>query len=151
MFTRFYNSHSHAVYMDTWKTKRHTFCLMLLIRLSLFFSMWQKEDCSSDRILSKRELLESLMPALKGLVLGTSQPWPNNFLSYIQQAIRIMKWFQWFYLILVFLVYPRQLLCVPPWGSLHYTQDCTPSKNVIWSRFFYKWIQIPGPFSISNI
>lgn len=34
----------------------------------------EKEDCSSDRILSKRELLESLMPALKGLVLGTSQP-----------------------------------------------------------------------------
>ncbi|KAL3530680.1 hypothetical protein ACH5RR_010002 [Cinchona calisaya] len=32
------------------------------------------EDCASDRILSKRELLENLMPALKGLVLGTSQP-----------------------------------------------------------------------------
>ncbi|CAH9075065.1 unnamed protein product [Cuscuta europaea] len=28
-------------------------------------------DCSSDRILSKRELLEALMPALKGLVLGS--------------------------------------------------------------------------------
>ncbi|KAK1373663.1 E3 UFM1-protein ligase 1-like [Heracleum sosnowskyi] len=34
----------------------------------------EKEDCSSDRILSKRELLESLIPALKGLVLGTPQP-----------------------------------------------------------------------------
>ncbi|KAL1818915.1 hypothetical protein ACET3Z_013784 [Daucus carota] len=33
----------------------------------------EEEDCSSDRILSKRELLESLMSALKGLVLGTSQ------------------------------------------------------------------------------
>ncbi|GAB4824343.1 hypothetical protein Ancab_007231 [Ancistrocladus abbreviatus] len=31
------------------------------------------EDCTSDRIMTKRELLESLMPALKGLVLGTSQ------------------------------------------------------------------------------
>ncbi|KAM7496638.1 hypothetical protein LguiA_021052 [Lonicera macranthoides] len=32
-----------------------------------------EEDCTSERILSKRELLESLMPALKGLVLRTSQ------------------------------------------------------------------------------
>ncbi|XP_050371357.1 E3 UFM1-protein ligase 1 homolog isoform X2 [Argentina anserina] len=34
-----------------------------------------EEDCSSDRILSKRELLENQMPELKGLVLrtGTSQ------------------------------------------------------------------------------
>ncbi|KAH7560925.1 hypothetical protein ACOSQ2_016840 [Xanthoceras sorbifolium] len=32
-----------------------------------------EQDCSSDRILSKRELLENLMPALKGLVLGTTQ------------------------------------------------------------------------------
>ncbi|CAK9143983.1 unnamed protein product [Ilex paraguariensis] len=32
-----------------------------------------EEDCTSDRILSKREILESLMPALKGLVLSTSQ------------------------------------------------------------------------------
>ncbi|PRQ33862.1 putative E3 UFM1-protein ligase 1 [Rosa chinensis] len=34
-----------------------------------------EEDCTSDRILSKRELLENQMPALKGLVLrtGTSQ------------------------------------------------------------------------------
>ncbi|XAR59030.1 hypothetical protein NMG60_11014646 [Bertholletia excelsa] len=31
------------------------------------------EDCTSDRILSKRELLQGLMPALKGLVLGPSQ------------------------------------------------------------------------------
>ncbi|KAL8129896.1 hypothetical protein V2J09_019051 [Rumex salicifolius] len=34
----------------------------------------EEDDCSSDRIMSKRELLESLMPALKGLVLGTPQP-----------------------------------------------------------------------------
>ncbi|PQQ11320.1 E3 UFM1-protein ligase 1 homolog isoform X1 [Prunus yedoensis var. nudiflora] len=32
------------------------------------------EDCTSDRILSKRELLENQMTALKGLVLGTSKP-----------------------------------------------------------------------------
>ncbi|KAK3206163.1 hypothetical protein Dsin_020209 [Dipteronia sinensis] len=32
-----------------------------------------EQDCSSDRILSKRELLENLMPALKGIVLSTSQ------------------------------------------------------------------------------
>ncbi|XP_060170255.1 E3 UFM1-protein ligase 1 homolog [Lycium barbarum] len=32
-----------------------------------------EEDCTSDRILSKKEQLEELMPALKGLVLGTSQ------------------------------------------------------------------------------
>nr|XP_016507058.1 PREDICTED: E3 UFM1-protein ligase 1 homolog [Nicotiana tabacum] len=32
-----------------------------------------EEDCSFDRILTKRELLEELMPALKGLVLSTSQ------------------------------------------------------------------------------
>ncbi|CAN6559679.1 unnamed protein product [Malus baccata var. baccata] len=32
-----------------------------------------EEDCSSDRILSKRELLETQMPALKGLVLRNSQ------------------------------------------------------------------------------
>ncbi|KAM5583840.1 hypothetical protein ABKV19_003626 [Rosa sericea] len=34
-----------------------------------------EEDCTSDRILTKRELLENQMPALKGLVLrtGTSQ------------------------------------------------------------------------------
>ncbi|KAH9661231.1 E3 UFM1-protein ligase 1-like [Citrus sinensis] len=32
-----------------------------------------EQDCSSDRILSKREHLENLMPALKGLVLGSSQ------------------------------------------------------------------------------
>ncbi|XP_034221127.1 E3 UFM1-protein ligase 1 homolog isoform X2 [Prunus dulcis] len=31
------------------------------------------EDCTSDRILSKRELLENQMTALKGLVLGTSK------------------------------------------------------------------------------
>ncbi|KDP44170.1 hypothetical protein JCGZ_05637 [Jatropha curcas] len=32
-----------------------------------------EEDCTSDRILTKREFLEDLMPSLKGLVLGTSQ------------------------------------------------------------------------------
>ncbi|XP_070043962.1 E3 UFM1-protein ligase 1 homolog isoform X2 [Nicotiana tomentosiformis] len=32
-----------------------------------------EEDCASDRILTKRELLEELIPALKGLVLSTSQ------------------------------------------------------------------------------
>ncbi|KAG8387771.1 hypothetical protein BUALT_Bualt02G0055900 [Buddleja alternifolia] len=32
-----------------------------------------EEDCTSDRILSKRELLEGSMPALKSLVLGSSQ------------------------------------------------------------------------------
>lgn len=32
-----------------------------------------EEDCTSDRILTKRELLESQMPALKGLVLTASQ------------------------------------------------------------------------------
>ncbi|XP_050141225.1 E3 UFM1-protein ligase 1 homolog [Malus sylvestris] len=32
-----------------------------------------EEDCTSDRILSKRELLETQMPALKGLVLRNSQ------------------------------------------------------------------------------
>ncbi|KAL2899168.1 E3 UFM1-protein ligase 1-like protein [Bienertia sinuspersici] len=32
------------------------------------------DDCSSDRITTKKELLESLMPTLKGLVLGTSPP-----------------------------------------------------------------------------
>ncbi|XWS28894.1 hypothetical protein CRYUN_Cryun25bG0111000 [Craigia yunnanensis] len=31
-----------------------------------------EQDCSSDRILSKKELLESQMPALKALVLGSS-------------------------------------------------------------------------------
>ncbi|KAM6578728.1 hypothetical protein CsatB_030565 [Cannabis sativa] len=36
-------------------------------------STGDEEDCTSDRILSKRELLESLMPALKGLVLSASQ------------------------------------------------------------------------------
>ncbi|KAK4492027.1 hypothetical protein RD792_002817 [Penstemon davidsonii] len=32
-----------------------------------------EEDCTSDRILSKREFLEGCMPALKSLVLGSSQ------------------------------------------------------------------------------
>lgn len=33
-----------------------------------------EDDCSADRIQSKREVLETLMPALKALVLGTTQP-----------------------------------------------------------------------------
>ncbi|KAM1309654.1 hypothetical protein ACFX13_006477 [Malus domestica] len=33
----------------------------------------EEEDCSSDRLLNRRELLETQMPALKGLVLRTSQ------------------------------------------------------------------------------
>ncbi|GAV71409.1 DUF2042 domain-containing protein [Cephalotus follicularis] len=42
--------------------------------LSLISTATGDEDgCSSDRILSKREHLENLMPALKGLVLSTSQ------------------------------------------------------------------------------
>ncbi|KAJ4833996.1 hypothetical protein Tsubulata_016528 [Turnera subulata] len=32
-----------------------------------------EEDCTSDRIMSKRETLEELMPALKGLVISSSQ------------------------------------------------------------------------------
>ncbi|XVF46451.1 hypothetical protein PTKIN_Ptkin03bG0027600 [Pterospermum kingtungense] len=32
-----------------------------------------EQDCTSDRILSKKEILESQMPALKALVLGSSQ------------------------------------------------------------------------------
>ncbi|XP_047307875.1 E3 UFM1-protein ligase 1 homolog [Impatiens glandulifera] len=32
----------------------------------------EEEDCSSDRILTKRELLEELMPSLKGIVLSNS-------------------------------------------------------------------------------
>ncbi|XP_010685858.2 E3 UFM1-protein ligase 1 homolog isoform X2 [Beta vulgaris subsp. vulgaris] len=33
-----------------------------------------EDDCASDRITAKKELLESLMPTLKGLVVGTSPP-----------------------------------------------------------------------------
>lgn len=32
-----------------------------------------QQDCTSDRILTKREFLESLMPSLKGLVLSSSK------------------------------------------------------------------------------
>lgn len=35
------------------------------------FWLWQGEDCSSDRISSKKELLEGQMQALKALVLGS--------------------------------------------------------------------------------
>ncbi|KAM0953621.1 putative E3 UFM1-protein ligase 1 [Dioscorea sansibarensis] len=33
-----------------------------------------EEDCTADRILSQKELLESMMPELKGLVLNTTNP-----------------------------------------------------------------------------
>ncbi|XP_059660679.1 E3 UFM1-protein ligase 1 homolog [Cornus florida] len=39
--------------------------------LGLISAATGEQDCTSDRTLSKRELLESLMPALKGLVLST--------------------------------------------------------------------------------
>lgn len=42
--------------------------------LALMSASTNDDDDASDRISSKRELLESLMPTLKGLVLGTSQP-----------------------------------------------------------------------------
>lgn len=51
--------------------------ILLYMIVQLVFlphDMYQEEDCAADRIQSKRELLENLMPALKGLVLGTSQP-----------------------------------------------------------------------------
>ncbi|KFK33970.1 hypothetical protein AALP_AA5G085400 [Arabis alpina] len=37
-------------------------------------SSGEEHDCSADRILTKRELLESQMPILRALVLGDSQP-----------------------------------------------------------------------------
>jgi hypothetical protein len=37
-------------------------------------SSGEEHDCSADRILTKRELLESQMPLLRTLVLGDSQP-----------------------------------------------------------------------------
>ncbi|CAN1847070.1 E3 UFM1-protein ligase 1 homolog [Linum perenne] len=43
-----------------------------LLALSSAATGDQEEDCTSDRIMSKKELLESLMPALKGLVLSPS-------------------------------------------------------------------------------
>lgn len=49
----------------------HTATVILLALMSA--STGDEQDCNSDRILSKREHLESLMPALKGLVLITSQ------------------------------------------------------------------------------
>jgi len=42
--------------------------------LKLFHQHEQEHDCSADRILTKRELLESQMPLLRTLVLGDSQP-----------------------------------------------------------------------------
>ncbi|XP_011005027.1 PREDICTED: E3 UFM1-protein ligase 1 homolog isoform X2 [Populus euphratica] len=52
-------------------TEYQTATVTLLSLLSA--STGDEEDCTSDRILSKRELLGNLMPALKGLVLGTAQ------------------------------------------------------------------------------
>ncbi|XP_034910242.1 E3 UFM1-protein ligase 1 homolog isoform X1 [Populus alba] len=52
-------------------TEYQTAAVTLLSLLSA--STGDEEDCTSDRILSKRELLGNLMPALKGLVLGTAQ------------------------------------------------------------------------------
>lgn len=49
----------------------HTATVTLLALMSAATD--DEQDCTADRILSKRELLESLMPSLKGLVLGTSQ------------------------------------------------------------------------------
>ncbi|KAJ6755434.1 E3 UFM1-PROTEIN LIGASE 1 [Salix purpurea] len=52
-------------------TEYQTATVTLLSLLSA--STGDEEDCTSDRIASKRELLGDLMPALKGLVLGTTQ------------------------------------------------------------------------------
>jgi len=47
--------------------------LMDLVFTVLSFSPPQEEDCTSERISSKRELLENLMPALKSVVLSKPQ------------------------------------------------------------------------------
>ncbi|XP_022729984.1 E3 UFM1-protein ligase 1 homolog [Durio zibethinus] len=52
-------------------TDFQTATVMLLALMSA--ATGDEQDCSSDRILSKKELLESQMPALKALVLGSSQ------------------------------------------------------------------------------
>ncbi|CAH8356537.1 unnamed protein product [Eruca vesicaria subsp. sativa] len=49
----------------------HTATVTLLALLSA--STGEEDDCSADRILTKRELLESQMPVLRSLVLGDSQ------------------------------------------------------------------------------
>ncbi|CAO2840011.1 unnamed protein product [Amaranthus hypochondriacus] len=42
--------------------------------LSLMSASTNEDDCASDRITTKKELLENLIPTLKGLVLGSTQP-----------------------------------------------------------------------------
>ncbi|KAF5203970.1 E3 ufm1-protein ligase 1-like protein [Thalictrum thalictroides] len=49
----------------------HTATVALLALLSTATD--DEKDCTSDRIMSKREFLESLMPNLKGLVTGVMQ------------------------------------------------------------------------------
>jgi len=49
----------------------HTATVALLALMSA--ATGDDEDCSSDRVLTKRELLEGLMPELKGLVLSPSR------------------------------------------------------------------------------
>ncbi|CAL5349281.1 unnamed protein product [Camellia sinensis] len=51
----------------------HSATVTLLALMSAATGDTTDEDCTSNRILSKRELLEGLMPALKGLVVSTSQ------------------------------------------------------------------------------
>ncbi|KAJ0248324.1 E3 UFM1-protein ligase 1 [Hirschfeldia incana] len=53
-------------------TDYHTATVTLLALLSA--STGEEDACSADRILTKRELLESQMPVLRSLVLGDSQP-----------------------------------------------------------------------------
>uniref|UniRef100_A0A803LCQ9 E3 UFM1-protein ligase 1 homolog n=1 Tax=Chenopodium quinoa TaxID=63459 RepID=A0A803LCQ9_CHEQI len=50
----------------------HSATVTLLALLSA--STNDEDDCASDRIATKKELLESLMPMLKSLVLGSTQP-----------------------------------------------------------------------------
>jgi hypothetical protein len=57
---------SHKILLDY-----HSATVTLLSLMSA--ATGDEDDCSSDRITSKRELLESLMPTLKGLVLRASQ------------------------------------------------------------------------------
>ncbi|ESQ37370.1 hypothetical protein EUTSA_v10002414mg [Eutrema salsugineum] len=53
-------------------TDYQTATITLLALMSA--SSGEEHDCSADRILTKRELLESQMPILRTLVLGESQP-----------------------------------------------------------------------------
>ncbi|GAB2235075.1 hypothetical protein Droror1_Dr00004355 [Drosera rotundifolia] len=48
----------------------HSATVMLLSLMAA--ATGDDEDCSADRIMTQREILEGLMPSLKGLVLGTS-------------------------------------------------------------------------------